>query len=119
MMMKKISFRGYRFPPEIIRQAIWLYLRPNNSWGADISRSRRGNVTKPSGSFCLVALRLWFGEGYRRDRLLRQSTWANSPVRLTEASSEGASCVDTYRFNDFYALSRRWRCGPTPNNGWR
>jgi hypothetical protein len=25
--MKKISYRGYRFPPEIIRQAIWLYLR--------------------------------------------------------------------------------------------
>ena len=25
--MKKISFRGYRFPPEIIHQAIWLYLR--------------------------------------------------------------------------------------------
>ena len=25
--MKKISYRGYRFPPEIIFQAIWLYLR--------------------------------------------------------------------------------------------
>ena len=25
--MKKISCRGYRFPPEIIHQAIWLYLR--------------------------------------------------------------------------------------------
>src|SRR5450631_2995597 len=24
--MKKISYRGYRFPPEIIQQAIWLYL---------------------------------------------------------------------------------------------
>ena len=24
---KKISYRGYRFPPEIIHQAIWLYLR--------------------------------------------------------------------------------------------
>jgi hypothetical protein len=23
--MKKISYRGYRFPPEIIQQAIWLY----------------------------------------------------------------------------------------------
>jgi putative transposase len=23
----KISYRGYRFPPEIIQQAIWLYLR--------------------------------------------------------------------------------------------
>jgi hypothetical protein len=25
--MEKISYRGYRFPPEIIQQAIWLYLR--------------------------------------------------------------------------------------------
>src|SRR6202040_2544322 len=25
--MKKISYRGYRFPSEIIQQAIWLYLR--------------------------------------------------------------------------------------------
>jgi hypothetical protein len=25
--MRKISYAGYRFPPEIIRQAIWLYLR--------------------------------------------------------------------------------------------
>ena len=25
--MKTISYKGYRFPPEIIQQAIWLYLR--------------------------------------------------------------------------------------------
>jgi hypothetical protein len=25
--MKKFSYKGYRFPPEIIQQAIWLYLR--------------------------------------------------------------------------------------------
>jgi putative transposase len=25
--MKKISYRGYRFPPEIIQHAIWLYFR--------------------------------------------------------------------------------------------
>jgi hypothetical protein len=25
--MPKISYSGYRFPPEIIHQAIWLYLR--------------------------------------------------------------------------------------------
>ena len=25
--MKKSCYRGYRFPPEIIHQAIWLYLR--------------------------------------------------------------------------------------------
>jgi putative transposase len=25
--MKRISYSGYRFPPQIIQQAIWLYLR--------------------------------------------------------------------------------------------
>ena len=25
--MKKINYSGYRFPPEIIQQAVWLYLR--------------------------------------------------------------------------------------------
>jgi putative transposase len=25
--MSKISYAGYRFPPEVINQAIWLYLR--------------------------------------------------------------------------------------------
>jgi hypothetical protein len=25
--MQKIGYAGYRFPPEIIEQAIWLYLR--------------------------------------------------------------------------------------------
>jgi len=25
--MKKISYSGFRFPPEIIQQTIWLYLR--------------------------------------------------------------------------------------------
>jgi transposase-like protein len=27
LRMKKISYSGYRFPPEIIQQAIWLYHR--------------------------------------------------------------------------------------------
>ena len=26
-LMAKISYAGYRFPPEVIRQSIWLYLR--------------------------------------------------------------------------------------------
>ena len=25
--MAKISYKGFRFPPEVIQQAIWLYLR--------------------------------------------------------------------------------------------
>ena len=30
--MKRISYAGYRFPPEIIHQAVWLYLRFTLSW---------------------------------------------------------------------------------------
>ena len=29
--MNKISYTGYRFPPEIIHQAIWLYLKVDHS----------------------------------------------------------------------------------------
>ena len=36
--MSKISYAGYRFPPEIIHQSIWLYLRFTLS-------SRTGAVT--------------------------------------------------------------------------
>jgi transposase-like protein len=36
-MMTKISYGGYRFPPEIIQQAIWLYVRFTLSF-----RERRG-----------------------------------------------------------------------------
>jgi len=30
--MTKISYAGYRFPPVIIQQAIWLYVRLNLSF---------------------------------------------------------------------------------------
>jgi putative transposase len=32
-MMTKISYNGYRFPPVIIQQAIWLYARFTLSFG--------------------------------------------------------------------------------------
>ena len=46
-MMTKISYSGYRFPPEIIQQTIWLYLRfgrkmPSPGWiGITWRHSRR------------------------------------------------------------------------------
>jgi hypothetical protein len=36
--MTKISYAGYRFPPEIIEQAIWLYVRFTLSANSDASR---------------------------------------------------------------------------------
>ena len=50
--MKKTSYRGYRFPPEIIHQAIWLYLRFTLSLrdvedgGATIERKTRIKPTR-------------------------------------------------------------------------
>jgi hypothetical protein len=35
---KKISYKGYRFPPEIIQQAIWLYLPFTRSF-RDVKRN--------------------------------------------------------------------------------
>ena len=43
--MKKISYRGYRFPPEIIQQTIWLYLRFTLSYRDVVGKSRTRQVT--------------------------------------------------------------------------
>src|ERR1700677_1686575 len=41
--MRKISYAGYRFPPEVIHQAIWLYLRFTLSFGEErVLRAGRG-----------------------------------------------------------------------------
>jgi hypothetical protein len=54
-MMTEISYSGYRFPPEIIQQAIWLYLRFNLSFRAvEELLAERGIV---------VELRRIFGDG--------------------------------------------------------
>jgi len=50
--MTKISYSGYRFPPEIIQQAIWLYLRFALSFrDVEDLLAERGIVvsTRPSG----------------------------------------------------------------------
>jgi transposase-like protein len=39
--MAKISYKGYRFPPEIIQQAIWLYPRFTLSFRDDVQAARR------------------------------------------------------------------------------
>ncbi len=45
--MKKISFAGYRFAPEIIRPAIWLYLRFG---GAPLGRQSAKGRLRPLGA---------------------------------------------------------------------
>ena len=46
--MKKISYSGYRFPPEVIHQAIWLYLRFTFSLRdvEDLLATRSGGVLR-------------------------------------------------------------------------
>jgi transposase-like protein len=38
--MTKISYAGYRFPPEIIQQAVWLYVRFSNGVKTLIDRPK-------------------------------------------------------------------------------
>jgi hypothetical protein len=47
--MKKISYKGYRFPPEIIQQAIWLYVRFTLSFRAveDLLNVASWSPTRP------------------------------------------------------------------------
>jgi transposase-like protein len=51
--MNKISYSGYRFPPEIIEQAIWLYLRFTLSL-RDVEESKiccvRTSISRECGS---------------------------------------------------------------------
>ena len=50
--MQKISYAGYRFPPEVIHQAIWLYLRFTLSFrDVEDLLAERGTMalTRPSG----------------------------------------------------------------------
>jgi hypothetical protein len=64
--MKKISYSGYRFPPEIIHQAIWLYLRFTLSLrdvedllaerGVAAARRRRSGRVRSGDSMVRIAI---------------------------------------------------------------
>jgi hypothetical protein len=61
--MTKISYSGYRFPTEIIQQAIWLYVRFTLSFRerrepdvpGDLLRVIFGNVTEPFATLSRIA----------------------------------------------------------------
>jgi hypothetical protein len=46
-MMTEISYSGYRFPPEIIQQAIWLYIRFTLSF-RDVADLLAGRARRPA-----------------------------------------------------------------------
>ena len=58
--MRKISYAGYRFPPEIIDQAIWLYLRFTSAFATSriAGRARDSGLLRDSAPL---------GESFRTD----------------------------------------------------
>ena len=70
-MMTKISYRGYRFPPEIIQHAIWLYVRFTLSF-RDIEDllAERGIMVS------YETVRRWVNHfGVRQDKLAKDRRW--------------------------------------------
>ena len=82
--MKKISYSGHRFPPDIIQQAIWLYLRLTLSFrGVEDLLAERGIM------FSYETVRRWvnhFGPKIAADLRKRRpkpyTTWHLDEVHL-------------------------------------
>jgi putative transposase len=82
--MEKISYAGYRFPPEIIHQAIWLYLRFTLSL-----RDVEDLLAEPGVAVSYETVRRWvnhFGPmvaaDLRKRRLKPYTTWHLDEVYL-------------------------------------
>ena len=82
--MNKISYGGYRFPPEIIQQAIWLYLRFTLSL-----RDVEDLLADPGVAVSYETVRRWvnhFGPmitaDLRKRRLKPHTTWHLDEVYL-------------------------------------
>jgi hypothetical protein len=82
--MNKISYNGYRFPPEIIQQAIWLYLRFTLSL-----RDVEDLLAERGVTVSYETVRRWvnhFGPmiaaGLRKSRLKPHTTWHLDEVYL-------------------------------------
>ena len=52
-MMTKLSYNGYRFPPEIIQHAIWLYLQFTLSF-RDVEDLLAERSIMVSYSYCVI-----------------------------------------------------------------
>jgi hypothetical protein len=92
--MTKISYKGYRFPPEIIQQAIWLYLRFTLSFrDVEDLLAERGNLrqrirlpdTCQIGFFSIGILSSIFGRDVRsRWRRLLLMFWCMKLVTISD-----------------------------------
>ena len=116
--MQKISYAGYRFPPEVIHQAIWLYLRFTLSFrDVEDLLAERGIMVS------YETVRRWvnhFGPivaaDLRKRRPKPHSTWHLDEVYL----KIGGRMVYLWRAVDARSLTfssnRTWRATPT---NWR
>ena len=82
--MTKISYKGYRFPPEIIQQAIWLYLRFTLSFRdvEDLLAERGIMVSYETVRRCVNHFGLVIAADLHRRRPKRHATWHLDEVYL-------------------------------------
>ena len=73
--MKKISYRGYRFPPEIIHQTIWLYLRFTLSLRDDLLAERGVAVSYETVRRSVNHFGPMIAADLRKRRLKPHTTW--------------------------------------------
>src|ERR1700726_4442798 len=98
--MIKISYSGYRFPPAIIQQAIWLYIRFTLSFRdvEDLLVERGIMVSYETG------------EPFRADG---RSGPAQTPAQTPYDLASGRS-LSEYRWPDGLSVARRRRRGRGP-----
>ena len=83
-MMNEISYSGYRFPPEIIQQAIWLYVRFTLSFrdGEDLLAERGILVSYETVRRWVNYFGPTIAADLRKRRLKPHTTWHLDEVYL-------------------------------------
>src|SRR5271157_2868527 len=91
--MKKISYSGYRFPPEIIQQAIWFYLRFTLSLrDVEDLLAERGVAVSYEGNCSGRRLRFQAAQGRGRpSRVRRMASMARIDLRRAVSTTDRIS----------------------------
>lgn len=129
-MIKSVSYKRHRFPPEIIAHAVWLYFRFPLSlrccWSAVFSSPTRQSALKFAPDYARRLRRntpsrrdICSGASRRSERTLsseRRTFWIcmPSPTALTGRSSALTSCRSSCSLTN--ALPNRWLPATLP--GW-
>jgi transposase-like protein len=116
--MKKISYAGYRFPPEIIDQAIWLHLRFTLSLGdvEDFLAERGVAVSYETVRRWVNHFGPMIAADLRKHRLKPHTTWHLDEGRCHVIETTTRSGIAVRNFK----LPRRPRATwPSPRRGAR